>query len=166
MSKKTIALTASIVVACFSTIVIMIGFIGRNSFAPKMVDEVFGISKYVLEEITKRVDSGYSGTFVFAPNLPNQNAQLLFYAEKGQTVKVTIKGNSLGSNPSKLKVFIDNAPWGDFRELPFHLVHGDITDKLRFDDPGANIHVLRLVPNQLGEDALIVLDCLVLVYNK
>jgi hypothetical protein len=167
LTKSTITLIATIVVACFSAMVVVIGFIGRNSFAPKIVDEIFGLSTYVLAEITKRVDSGYSGTFIFAPKSPDKNAQLLFFAEKGQSVKVTINGNSLGSKRSKFRVFIDNTPWGDSRELPFNLVHGDVTDKLKFDvEPGGNIHVLRFVPNPLEEDALILIECLVLVYNK
>lgn len=163
----TITLIAVVVFACFSVIGGAIGFIGRNSFAPRFVDEVFGLSTYVLTEITKRVDSGYSGTFIFAPNLTDKNTHLLFFAEKGQPVKVTIKGSSRGSKPSKFKVYIDYLPWGDARESDFNIVHADITDKLKYDiEPGGNIHVLKFIPDQLEEDTLIVLECLVLVYNK
>lgn len=165
-TKITITLIATIVVACFSVIVALIGFIGRNSFAPKIIDEIFGLSPYVLTELTKRVDSGYSGTFIFAPNSREKNTQL-FFAEKGQTVKLTINSNSIGSKKSKFKAYIDGELWGGIRELPFNLVHGDVTDELKFDrEPGGNIHALRFVPDQLEEDALVIIECLVLVYNK
>jgi len=165
-SKITTSLIASIVVACYITVIAVVGFIGRNSFAPKIIDEIFGLSDYVLEEITKKVDSGYSGTFIITPSSTDRVTQLLFFAEREQTVKVTIKGNSLGSAPNKFRLLIDNKPWGDIRDLPYTVVHGDITDKLKFDEPGANLHVLKLIPEQLGEGSLLVFDCLVLVYNK
>jgi len=164
-TKSSITLIASIVVACFSAILVVLGLIGRNSFAPKIIDQIFGLSNFVLTEITKKVDSGYSGTFILAPTSKDRDAKLLFYAEKGQTVKTTIKANQLGSMHGKLKLFVDNNSWCE-RELPYQLVHGDITDKLKFDEPGANLHVLRLVPGQMEENALVILECLVLVYNK
>jgi len=165
--KLTITLIAVVVFACFSVIAGTIGFLGRNSFAPKILDQIFGLSAYVLTEITERVDSGYSRTFIFTPNSMDKNCDLLFFAEKGQPVKVTINGTSRGSKLSTFKVFVDNAPWEHARELPFNIVHADITDKLKYDQPpGANIHILRFIPAQLEEDALIVLECLVLVYNK
>ena len=166
-SKLTITLIAVVVFACFSVIGGAIGFIGRNSFAPKIIDQIFGLSTYVLAEITERVDSGYSRTFIFALKSTDKNCDLLFFAEKRQPVKVTINGTSRGSELSTFKVFVDNAPWEDTRELPFNIVHADITDKLKYDQPpGANIHFLRFIPAQLGEHALIVLECLVLVYTR
>lgn len=167
ISIKSTTTIATIVLACYLALIGVIGYFGRNSFAPKIVDGIFGLSTYVLAEITKRVDSGYSRTFIIAPNSMDKNFDLLFFAEKGQPVKVTINGTSRGSELSTFKVFVDNAPWEDTRELPFNMVHGDITDKLKYDQPpGGNIHVLRFIPGQLEEDALIVLECLVLVYNK
>lgn len=165
-SKPTITIIATIVFLCFSILVGLIGFWGRNSFAPKIVDHVFGLSDYVLKEISERIDSGYSDTFIFEPDSKNKGGQILFFAEKGQTVKVTLQGNSLGPKPSKFRMFIDNTPWGASRELPIKIVHGDITDKLKFDEPGASIHVLKIVPEPLEKDSLMLIDSLVLVYNK
>jgi len=159
-------LRQGIVVIIYTAIISVIGFLGRNSFAPKVIDGIFGISNHVLKEITKKVDSGYSGTFIVTPDMKEKNMQILFFAEKEQTVKITIKGNFLGTEPAKFRTFIDNQPWGNSRELPYVLVHGDITDKLKFDEPGANLHVLKLIPEELGENYLMVLDCLVLVYNQ
>jgi hypothetical protein len=165
-AKKTITLISTIVVVCITAVGAVIGVIGRNSFTPKIIDQAFGISRYVLSEISKQVDSGYSATFIFSQN-SRPNAQLQFFAEKGQTVKVTISGNALGSQPTVFKVLIDNVPWEGDRNFPFNLVHGDITDKLRWDiPPGGNVHALRFLPGKLENDSVVVLDCLVVVYNK
>lgn len=168
-SKKTTALISTIVVACIMAVGTIIGVIGRHSFTPKIIDQAFGISPYVLSEISKHVDSGYSATFIFSQD-SKPNAQLQFFAEKGQTVKVTISGNASGSQRRVFKVLIDNVPWEGDRDLPFNLVHGDITDKLRWDiPPGGNVHALRFLPGRLendSKDSVAVFDCLVVVYNK
>jgi hypothetical protein len=166
MKKTTISLVASVVVACFAAFFGLIGFLGRGSFAPRVLDELLGLSKYVFSEISKKIDSGYSGTFIFSPNAVNRNSQLIFFAEKGQTAKLTIKASSLGSKQSKIRLFIDNTPWGATREIPMDVVHGDITEKLKFDEPGAGLHYIKVIPDQLEKDALVLVDCLVLVYNK
>lgn len=165
-STKSISTIAAIVVACYSATLGLIGYLGRNSFAPKILDEMFGISKYVLKEISKKVDSGYTGTFIFAPDAVNRNQQLVFYAEKDQIVKVTLKAQATGSQASKLRILIDKVSWDGERELPIEITHGDITDRLKFDDPGANLHFLKPSPVQLQKDTIMVIECLVLVYNK
>jgi hypothetical protein len=166
-STKTISTIAAIVVACYSVTFGLIGYLGRNSFAPKIIDEMFGISKYVLKEIDKKVDSGYTGTFIFTPDAVNKTQQLVFYAEEGQKVKVTIKAHATGPQANKLRVLIDKVPWAEDRVLPIEIIHGDITKLLKFDDPGANLHFLKPSPvEELQKDTIMVIECLVLVYNK
>lgn len=161
---------ATIVVICVMVIIGFLGWAGNKSLTPKLFDHVFGLSNYVLAQIStqisKKVDSGYSVTFIFAPNSINKDAQLLFYAEKEQIVEVTINGNLRGAKAKKLKIFLDNHKWIDGRELPIKIVRGDITDKLKYDEPGANLHILKVVPDELEEDTLIVIECLVLVKNR
>lgn len=170
MSKKLITLICTIVVIIFTVFLSLLAYLGNNSLTPKILDHILGLSPYVLKEvlvnINRQVDSGYSGTFVFTPNSTNNSAQLLFYAERGQTVRVTINANSIGSKPSTIRILVDKVPWGDVRELPINFVHSDITDKLKFDEPGADLHLLQVIPEKLGKDAVISLDCLVLVKNK
>jgi hypothetical protein len=146
----------------------VLGFLGRDSITPKIFDKIFGISDYVLSEITKRIDSGYSGTFVFRPDSKEKRGQLYFYAEAGQPVKVTLNASLIGNG--KFNILVDGEPWE--REIPhdqpfYRSVHADITKRLKFDiEPGGNVHTLQFQVLSLGSDAVIVVDSLVLVYNK
>jgi hypothetical protein len=166
--KGTIAQIATIVVACYVALAALIGLIGRNSFTPIIIDEMFGISEHVKKEIMLRVDSGYSRTFVFSPGVADDRNQLIFYAEDGQPVKVSINGYSRGDSDTGFRILVDNSPWEGVRELPFnsfHMANINITNKLKFDQPPqGNLHALKFVPERLEEDSLIVLECLVLVY--
>lgn len=162
----SVTVIATIVTACFSAFLAIIGFIGRDSFAPKIIDEIFGLSNYVLAEIQKRVDSGYSSSFILTTKNRDQNTQILFYAEEGQTVHVTWNASSLGPNPVKLKVLVDNSLWQE-SELPDYIVQGNVTEQLKFNiKPGANIHHLRFVPVNLDDESIVVIDSLVLVYQQ
>lgn len=167
VSKASVATIAGIVFTVLTILFGFLGWLGKSSFTPWLVDRVFGVSKYVLEEVTKRIDSGYADTFIFSLSAAETKSQLLFYAEKGQRVKLTINANSTGQRPTMFRVYIDGSPWESARQAPFHIVHGDITDKLRFDtEPGGDIHSLKFIPVDLKADAWIVIDALVLVYNN
>jgi hypothetical protein len=163
-NKKRISLIASIVVACYIALVAVIGFIGKNSFTPKIIDSMFGITDYVFSQLTKRVDSGYSKTFIFAPGSHSDNF-LRFYAEEGQSVKMTIVAHAVSTEPLSFRVIIDGRPWGSPRSIPFEIVHGTITKLLHFDiEPGGNLHTLSFVPDNLKQDSIVVIECLILVY--
>jgi hypothetical protein len=164
-NKKKIGLIASIVVACYIALVAAIGFIGKNSFTPKIIDSMFGITEYVFKQMTKRVDSGYSKTFIFAPGSHCDDNTLRFYAEEGQSVKMTIDAHAVSPETLSFRVDIDGKPWESPRTIPFNIVHGTITKYLRFDvEPGGDLHTLRFVPDNLKNNSIVIIQCLILVY--
>lgn len=163
-----IATVSGVVLTVMTGVIGLIGFAGQNSYTPIILDQIFGISKYVNEEITKKVDSGYADSFVISYDEAGkwkEGRQLLFYAEKEQDVKVTIRGNASGD--TTLVTQIDDSDKNLTKNKPFNLIHADVTQRLSFDsEPGANLHFIRFRPQNLKAGEYIVVESLVLVYRK
>jgi hypothetical protein len=161
--KKKIASIASIVTICIASAFALLGFLGKSSFTPLIIDKVFGITDHVTNEIVKKIDSGYSNTFILSPKDARQDATILFYAQHGQMVRATINSAGRGA-PTKFQYFVDNMPWNPGASSA---THADITNILRFDmAPGGDIHVLKIIPSFSSNDSFAVVDCLVLVYSR
>ncbi len=150
--------------ALVGAIAIFVGFLGREGLTPQFLDKAFGLSDYVLKQVSRRVDAGYSSGMIFdnANRLPRQ---ILFYAMKGQTVKVTLNASAVGN--ASLLGSIDGQKWERVGKIPDGFVQSDITEKLRFDaGVGDNVHSITIAPGILDPDAVITCDCLVLVYRQ
>ncbi len=184
--KKTATVVSTIVVACFATILGLIGWIGHNSYAPKIIDQLFGLSNYIqkieddrvqaaLTQFRKRVDSGYSATFVFSKKADGGigTGKIMFSAASGQTAKLTVHAYSIGAPGITVRILVDDLPWSEPREVPFTFVGLPITQALRSDiDPGGDSHFVRIVPTnpmdiaKLPSDAAVIADCIVIVSNE
>lgn len=148
--------------------VLVLGWLGRTSFTPRVIDALFGISDYVAKQVRRGEEAGYSASFVFRRGEAERPALVMFHAFRGDSVVATINGEYRGSPlspPGSFRVLIDNIPWHDVWVAPdSSIVHGQITDKLRFDiHPGGEIHLLRVVPVNLDSDGVLIVECLVLV---
>lgn len=164
--KVRIGTLATVVFIILMTFMSLFGRMGKFSYTPKILDELFGFSQYVLKETARKVDSGYCGNISFTPSEKPKNSEVLFYAQSGQIVRITIKATARGSSITCINISIDGVPWCQETELPYQIVQGTISDKLRFDrEPGGDIHVVRFAPSLMALDAEISIDCLVLVSN-
>jgi len=168
--QRSIALISTTIVAIFGTLAALIGFAGRESFAPRAIDQLFGISTYVGNTINKRVDSGYSHTFIFRPTKDdsarnNNDTELLFDAGKKQFVYLTVLSIKNGSRDLKYRIMVDGA---DFREVTAEkdqFQEIDITGKLKPDRNPYHIHELKVLPKDIKVGEVLVVRCLVLVSN-
>lgn len=142
---------APLVTAVVAAILIVVALAGRSSYTPKILDQMFGISDYIEKEAFSKVDSGYSAVLLFDSNPKSQrswdDASVLFYAEKGQPVLLTLDFEE-SVVPDGLRIILDG------QEAPARkrrIFKADITNQLPWDlmapdisSPG--LHVLRIVP--------------------
>lgn len=164
-SIKIVVLTT---IACVAVLIIPFAWLLTTLVSARTVDEKLGLSAFltpkIMGEIAKKVDSGYSRSFILRGSAPTPDTSLLFYSEPGQIVRVVIEGDVYGPHP-KIQVFIDKDLWLE-EELPFHTHLANITEHVRSDAEGGDIHVMRVVPIGLTRESTAVLQCLVLVANR
>ena len=152
------------------SVMILIGIAGRSSFTPLIFDQLFGITSHVEKQISIKIDSGYSATFIFEPrrNLESEggtiirkvNNTLLFHAQLGQRVTVTLRFYNPYPDEDFLRITVDQTSWG----LKEDFVKLDITQKLQ-SELGADLHVVRIVPLMKDSENPTVVDVLILVHK-
>lgn len=179
LDTRTIATISGIVVVTLTTLLGVFGFIGKGSYTPIIFDKLFGLTEYVNKEaarqfdneinaMSEKVDSGYTESIIIPYDEAGKwkaGRTVLFYAQPGQRVKVSLFGSASGL--SVLVTEIDGPGKNLTPESRFSLSHADVTKRLCFDcDPGGEIHKVRFIPKNLKKGDFIVVDVLVLVYRK
>lgn len=145
-------------------------FVALSSKQPlvgEVLDSVFHVTSYIQKQISKRVDSGYSGSFIIDSRTKTLN-QILFFAHQTQGADLSITAVARNPKGTLINVFIDGEPWwkGPL-ENAFVRVHIDITNKLKYDvRPAGDIHSIQFIPENISSDALIVVDSVVVVHNQ
>jgi hypothetical protein len=118
----------------------------------------------LFETFGDRVDSGYSKTMIFRPNVVPVDNYIVFYARPDQSSFATIEPSG-EDTAFHFIVTIDQKSV----QLDHAIEDGSLTKYLSFDfdnaSPGKNLHVLRILPTQPVEADTVVL-CVVLVKNK
>ena len=149
----------------------VLGFLGRDSYAPTIVDSVFGLTKYVYAQQTKEVDSGYTKTYVFRENdIDSPFPQVLyFYATRHQNVLLALNGSSRPES-QKIRIYVDGQlisnESGINNTLPLRLSEG-ITQRLGdVYQLTENVHSLTITPADSRVQGVMVVDALVLVRNR
>lgn len=140
------------------------GYYAAGAFGELSKKQLDELAVYVLEKSCELVDSGYSKTIIFSKDSPADDNFIIFHANKGQNVDITITARS--SKPdAKFRVVIDDRIWGPaLRNFPFDMVGVSIAEGLRFDiPPGGCIHIVRFVPENISDSDLAVIKCLILV---
>jgi len=149
----------------------MIAIAGKSSYTPKILDEMLGLSKYVERTAFSKIDSGYSKVLFFDPaGDPRQlrdNSTILFYAEKGQPVSLTIEFEGSVA-PDGLKVIIDGQ---EVTTRHKSVSNADITNKLFYDlnaseTTSSGLHTLRVVPVARRVTVPFGVNVLVLVHRS
>jgi hypothetical protein len=153
-------------------LLLTVTLMGKSSYTPRILDELLGLSAFVSQEISKKVDSGYSESITFKYDSQGQwlkaRREILFYAEPGQTVKLTIRGNAGGApnTTSGVEVHIDGVIWKNLGSAPYSRIQVPITGKLKSDVDEGAIHNISFHPKDLKPGDIAQIDCLILVYNK
>lgn len=133
------------------------------------VDDRLGLSKHITEtvrnEITKRVDSGYSRTFILRPNDRTAENVLPFYAERDQHPMISVESSNSGGDPADVQVAvqIDGGLWKS-GDGTFH-TPGFVPLKLDPDRQMGNVHDIRFAVKQPPDNGAVIIKCVVLVYN-
>jgi hypothetical protein len=166
---STIKVVVLTTLACIAVLMVPFLWLVSTFVDAKSIDGKLGLSAHltpkIMAEIVKKVDSGYSKSFIIRGDEPQPDTTLLFYSEDGQSVRLVMDASAYGSSPMKLRVLIDNNPWIE-KELPFQIHLANITQHVRGDAEGGDIHVLRVVPVNLRADSTAVIQSLVLVANS
>jgi len=150
--------------------------------APKLVDNVLGLSDYVLS--TTKVDSGYSHFFVFHSNQTPEDSELVFFAQPEQTVEVYMLIHTSGpGTPTLAFVLDDQSTWKPFPDSKWAQQNEQFVDFVPIQDPahkgdhsvnllgvpasGKNAHTLGFIPNfdQCQTNCNITVKCLILVHH-
>ncbi len=159
---KVVVLTT---VACVVVLVAPFAWLLTTFVDARTVDKKLGLSAFIMGEIVKNVDSGYSKSFILLGSDPTTDTDLLFYSQRGQVVRIVIEAVARGPQSPKIQVLIDNSLWLE-KDLPFNVHLADISEHIRPDAEGGDIHVVRVVPIGLTQGNVAVLKCLVLVANR
>jgi hypothetical protein len=143
----------AVVYLLVAALLLVLAVVGRSSYTPLILDQMFGITAHVEKTLNLKIDSGYSATFIFEPRrLPGRpnpapqlvqkvNNTLLFSAERGQRVTLTVKYFNPYEDKDFLLVTVDQSS----QKIRQQLVKLDITKKLD-SQLGADLHVLRIDP--------------------
>lgn len=167
-ADKRVVTVSSITLVALALCLAGLGSLTKNSFGPIIIDNIFGLSKYVAQQSTKEVDSGYTKTFVFSESQDTMVTQtLLFYAKPDQDVMLHIDGASRGAEREKIQIKVDDVliadQSGQHRTLPL-MLH----DRLPLSgetELGQDIHSLKILPVNSQVHGLIVIDAIVIVSN-
>ena len=136
-----------------------------------ILDNIFGLSKYVYTQESKQVDSGYTKTFIFRETdtdspLPQV---LYFYATRSQDVLLALNGSSRPES-QKIRIFVDNQliteQSGIAGTLPLTVSAGinkNLGDVYQLTE---NVHSLTITPADSRVKGVMVVDALVLVRNR
>ncbi len=164
----TIKVVVVTTIACIVILIAPFLWVLRTFVNAETIDEKLGLSAHltpkIMGEVVKKVDSGYSRSFILRSDDPTSDTDLLFYAEPGQVVRLVMKAEAYGPKP-KIQILIDNVPWLE-KEVPFQINLADISEHVRRDAEGGNIHVMKVVPRDVTSGSTTVLQCLVLVANR
>jgi hypothetical protein len=118
----------------------------------------------LFEKFGDRVDSGYSKTMVFEPNIVPVDNYIVFYARKDQSCFATIEPDN-GDAPFHFVITVDQKSW----QLDRAVDDSSVTEYLSFGmggaTPGSNLHILKVVPTQRVQSQTVVRS-VVLVKNK
>lgn len=162
---------AATVVGVFAAITAAVGFLGKSTVTPFVLDTFFGVTEHVRSQVAKHIDSGYSGVFMILPTPgdADQDQKLVFYEEPGQTVKLWVRTTARGAG-TKYRLTIDG------QRLTATLLDArvplegflDITKRLRPPDqpPGGNLHWVGFKYYNLRSDDFLYVECTVLVSNE
>lgn len=148
---------------------LVIKFVAPTFVTADWVDNRLGLTKRVDEklhaELTKTVDSGYSRTFIFRPHDTTAENVLPFYVSPGQIPKISIASTAAG-NPHdvRIDVQLDGVSWatGDGAYQTAEL----IPIKVKPNNRTGNIHEVRFVVSNPPAGGLVIIRCVVLVYNN
>jgi len=167
--KALVALGLGLSLGIVMVMLLVIKFIAPTFVTPDWVDNRLGLSKRVDEklhaELTKTVDSGYSRTFIFRPHDTTAENVLPFYVSPGQIPKISI-GSTAAGNPHDVKVDVqlDGVSWvtGDGAYQTAELIPISVKPNNRT----GNIHEVRFVVSQPPTGGVVIIRCVVLVYNN
>jgi hypothetical protein len=181
LDTRTIATISAIVGVTLTTLLGVVGFIGKGSYTPIIFDKLFGLSEYVnkeaarqfdkeIDSMSEKVDSGYTESIAIGYDQAGKwkkSRVMLFYAEQHQRVELYITGSTGGS--STLTTKIDESQKNLTPGSSFTLFRADVTKRLCFDcteGGSGNIHKVQFTPKNLQKGDLIVVDVLVVVFSK
>jgi hypothetical protein len=167
---QTIRVVVLTTIACVVLLMVPVFWLARSFVSAKNIDDKLGLSAFltpkIMETITKKVDSGYSKSFILRGNDPTADTNLLFYSEPGQVVKVVMRGSEYVPHQARVRVLIDNTVWKDDKELPLDIYLSNVPNELLSRSDTGDIHVMHIVPVGLARESTLVLQCLVLVSNR
>lgn len=167
VAKENLGLLSFLVLGFF----VCLALLGEFFIDADWVDRRLGLSKKVAEgvraELVKKVDSGYSRTFIFRPGETTAENVLSFYAERGQTAKISITTEASHPDDVRFEVRIDGLLWS-YREQT--LFKGNFNtpelSPLTFRPDQGSFHEAIFVIKRLYEGERFIVKCVVLVYNN
>src|SRR5262245_8838359 len=166
---QTVRIVVLTTIACLALLVLPVFWLARGFVNARNIDDKLGLSAFltpkIMGEITKKVDSGYSKSFVLRGDDPTADTNLLFYSEPDQVVKVVMKGVEYPPDAAKVQVLIDNTLWKE-KDLPLEIYLSSFPREILSGSDTGDIHVMRIVPAGLSAKSTLVLQCLVLVSNR
>jgi hypothetical protein len=173
---KTVKLVVLTTIVC---VCIFAGLVYSVFLTPEWIVKRFKLTDAVINEISQRVDSGYSTTVIFQNKSYSGNALLDFYCTENQHVSLSVHSTPVdfprGITPT-VRVFLDGAELqhlgGSDSDLPNtqeiieidHFLSGDQSKV--FHSGGRRLHNVRIVTDadQYPHGKLVV-DLLLLVSN-
>lgn len=140
-----------------------------REFGAKLIsgDDKQSLANQLVRMAARDVDSGYSKHISFTENGGDETNFLIFYALKSQEVEVTVISSATANSRATFRAVLDGKTWLEDKGFPYTLPGAIVTNRLAFDsEPGANLHTLKFVPDNLGADERAVIDFVVLVKNN
>ena len=180
LDRRTLG-AASVVVAVFAVILLIVAFFTRNTLLDWLINDVYNVSGNIEKRVARDISVGYGRTFIFdeyrSDSLSQEVPQtLLFTLAPTQDAKILLNSNvakRTGSDdPIPIKVMVDSSPIvftaGTKLEVPFpenrplleSMDRNRITSQESY--PG-HAHALSVILDKHNGKALVTIDALVVV---